>query len=433
MRRFVRFAIAGVVGATLLGGGLQAASAAGTSTISGVAFQDLNRNGVQDSGEAPFSGHRLYLFDGARTAYLGTTVTDDTGRYSFTGLTDGSYGVEYESGSWSAIRDSWVPTTTGSIYPRLTLDVRGTARGDFGWRQLVRSTTAGAPISSATATNGAKVESYNDAVSASEVATALAASSLLGAEGPATTVRFGLGSSDVTSSSVLGSAGSYHDYQATSYITWGSWLGTGTRTLFHEYGHAWSGYFSRIAQQDGTLSGYLPARGLAGDSRIGSSSAWSPEEMIAEDFRELFGSAEAAGYQQMNRDIPPAADVPGLRDYLAGAFRASATSPAPQPAAAPAAPLNISGLAVNPQTVTKTGTVGFTISAPATVTVEIQSGGKLVRSLLASSPKDAGNVSVVWDRLDSAGRRAKTGSYTAVVTASDGSSTTTASAPFKVS
>lgn len=416
----------------MLGAGFSSAIAVGTSSISGVAFQDLNRNGVQDAGEAPFAGHRLYLMDGARAAFLGTTVSDDAGRYAFTGLSDGSYVVEYEAASWTAIRDSWVPTTTGSIYPRLALEVRGAARGDFGWRQLVRSTTAGAPLSSATATNGAMVESYNDALTASDIAAVLNRSSLLGAEGPATTVRFGLGSSDVTSSSVVGSQGTYRDYQAISYVTYASWLGTGPRTLFHEYGHAWAGYFSQIVQQDASLSGYLRARGLAGDSRLGSTYAWSPDEMIAEDFRQLFGTAEAAGYAQMNQEVPRASEVSGLREYLVGAFRTAPVAPAP--ASASSAALAISGLAMNPQTVSRSGTVSFTLSGPATsVKVDIQAGGKVIRTFNLGSRDSAGSMGVVWDRLDEAGRRAKAGSYTAVVIATNGSSTATASANFKVS
>jgi hypothetical protein len=44
--------------------------------------------------------------------------------------------------------------------------------------------------------------------------------------------------------------------------------------------------------------------------------------MIAEDYRQLFGTASARAVTQMNRDIPDAKDVPGLEVFLAGAFTA---------------------------------------------------------------------------------------------------------------
>jgi hypothetical protein len=116
-----------------------------------------------------------------------------------------------------------------------------------------------------------------------------------------------------------------------------SGLDSADQTLSHEYGHAWSMYYAYLVQQDSTLTGYLQARGLAGDSRVDSSYAWSRREMIAEDYRQLLGSPSAASAPQTNRDIPPAAAVPGLKDYLLGAFSGgtatgtTTTSPSPSP------------------------------------------------------------------------------------------------------
>jgi hypothetical protein len=64
------------------------AGAATTGTISGAAFQDGNRNGVQDAGEPAWEGHQLYLFDGAGS-YRGTTTSNASGTYVFSGLADG--------------------------------------------------------------------------------------------------------------------------------------------------------------------------------------------------------------------------------------------------------------------------------------------------------------------------------------------------------
>jgi flagellar hook assembly protein FlgD len=154
--------------------------------------------------------------------------------------------------------------------------------------------------------------------------------------------------------------------------------------------------------------------------------------MIAEDFRELFGTENARTGDQMNREIPLAADVPGLKDYLASTFRtaastASASSPAPTP------PLAVSGVIMNPQTVTKTGTANFSLSSTATVTVEVRdAAGKVVRTLLNAASRPSGSSSVLWDRNTDSGRRAKTGSYILAVTATSGSGRATATATFTV-
>jgi len=68
------------------------------------------------------------------------------------------------------------------------------------------------------------------------------------------------------------------------------------------------------------------------------------------------------------------------------------------------------------------------------VTVRVlDQGGAVVRTLLAGAPKNAGTTKVVWDRKTSAGRRAPSGTYRAVVDATDGSSTTSANTSFTVS
>lgn len=396
-----------------------AAGATTGGTIAGSAYQDLNRNGVRDSGEAALANQQLYLFDG-NGAYLGTTVTDANGAYGFTGLADGDYRVEYASPSWSTLRQDWVPTTTGSIFPRLAVHLAGSATADFGWRPIVRSTTLGSPIAAYTGANGLRVESYNDAVAPSAVYATLVAGSLVGGEAAAVTIRLDYGTSSVTATSVGQSGGTYTGYAAVSYVTWGAWLDTAEQTLFHEYGHAWSLYYAFMVQQDDTLSAYVQARGLTGDSRLDSSYMWNRREMIAEDYRQLFGTAAAQAAAQMNTDIPPAVAVPGLRDFLATTFRQppSGTTTTTTTTTAPA--VTIAGLSVSPVPVSKSGTVSLSISAPAAVTVTIVDGsGAVVRTLLSSVAEPAGAVSAVWDRKDGAGRRVKTGTYTASARAVD--------------
>ena len=73
-------------------------------------------------------------------------------------------------------------------------------------------------------------------------------------------------------------------------------------------------------QQEPAFAGYLAARGLTGDARVGTTYQWYPAEMIAEDYRELFGSENAKLAWQLNRDIPAPDDVPGLRDWFLNTF-----------------------------------------------------------------------------------------------------------------
>ncbi len=133
------------------------------------------------------------------------------------------------------------------------------------------------------------------------------------------TVRFDLRQAGSTSSLAVQSNGVYTDYRATSDVTWASWL-RGDGELFHEYGHAWSMYYTHMVQADPSLKAYLEARGLTGDARVGSSYAWMPGEMIAEDYRQLFGTASAQADSQMNRDIPLAKNVAGLKTFLSSTF-----------------------------------------------------------------------------------------------------------------
>jgi hypothetical protein len=294
-------------------------AAAASASVSGVAYQDANRNGVRDEGEVPFGGHQLYLIAGATV--VDTVSTGSDGSYTFSGIGPGDYVVRYASSAWRSIRDQWVPTTTGTVWPEVRVTVTDAATVDFGWRSIVTSSTLGAPISSVTAVDGLRVDSYTDAVAAVDILAALRAGSLVGEEASSVAVRFGYGDVSATTSAVQSSGGVYTRYTATVSVSYRSWLDSRDETLFHEYGHAWAGYFASMVQQDRSLTGYVEARGLTGDPRLNTSYGWSVGEMIAEDYRQLFGTATAAVASQINRDIPPPSEVPGLADYLTGAFR----------------------------------------------------------------------------------------------------------------
>jgi protocatechuate 3,4-dioxygenase beta subunit len=63
---------------------------------------DLNRNGVQDAGEAGVSGIKVILLDAAGNAVGTPATTDANGNYSFTNLKPGTYSVQFDKASLPA-------------------------------------------------------------------------------------------------------------------------------------------------------------------------------------------------------------------------------------------------------------------------------------------------------------------------------------------
>ena len=412
-----------------------AAAPASAATLTGVAFKDLDRDSAWQPSEPPLADQEVYLF-AASGPYLARAVTDAFGRYTFAGLAEGDYRVAYSAPSWWELRQDWVPTTTGgALEPSRDVTVSGTTAADFGWRPIVRSADVTAPVSTFTGPSGLKVSSYDDVVSARTLHDALT-TARIGAEAQYTEVRFDLYGGSMTSASAAQSnGGPYERFKAVSYVGYLTWLDGGDRTLTHEYGHAWSLYNAYLVQQDPSLAGYLRVRGLEGDSRINSSYSWSANELIAEDYRQLFGSANARSGGQINMQVPLASDVPGLRDYLAGAFSTPAPpppapeptpqptpqptptpeptpEPTPQPTPEPTPAPQLTAVAMNPSPVRTTGTAGFALSAPASTTVRIFTAkGALVRTLLADVAQPVGAAGVAWDRKDAVGRRVGKGTY----------------------
>jgi len=404
------------------------ASGAGSGTISGSTWKDLNRDGVQQADEPVLTDQQLYLLDGAGN-YLATTYSDASGRYEFSGLADGDYTAKFALSSWAALRGDWVPTTTGSIFPRVSLTLSGSATADFGWRPIVRSTELAAPISTFTGPNGLRIESFDDVVPAQDVYDA-AMRGTVGSEAQHVKIRFDWSTSASTVASWQESSGGFSSFRAVCYDTWISWLTQGDVGVSHEHGHAWSLYHDVIVQQEDDLARYLRARELEGDARVNSSYAWNARELVAEDYRQLLGSPTAREAAQTNRELAPASEVPGLLEFLRDTFT---TSPAPLPPPPPP-PVTVVVPSVTPTPVTKSGTVSTSVSVDAKVTVEIRAAsGALVRTLLSAAEEPAGGVSVKWDRKDANGRRVKPGTYVASVTASAGGASASASTPFSVS
>jgi hypothetical protein len=80
-----------------------------TGKIGDLVWKDMNKNGLQDSGEAGIGGVTVELRIGATV--LKSTTTDSSGKYSFSGLCAGSYGVVLPTPP-STLTAS--PTTVGS-------------------------------------------------------------------------------------------------------------------------------------------------------------------------------------------------------------------------------------------------------------------------------------------------------------------------------
>jgi hypothetical protein len=113
--------------------------------------------------------------------------------------------------------------------------------------------------------------------------------------------------------------GVYSDYQATLYLkgTDSTFTSIPDAAVAHEYGHVWTLYHLYMSQ-NGDWSGYLNARGLAGNPLLDSSYMWARSEIIADDYRLLFGSPAAISERplHLNTQLPDPRTVPGLRDFL---------------------------------------------------------------------------------------------------------------------
>jgi hypothetical protein len=98
----------------------------GNGVISGTVYNDVNGDGVHQSGELPMSGWQLYIdlnSDAKLDAGDPTATTDANGNYKFTGLTAGTY-VLFE-----VVKPNYrVSMPTGAAYT-VTLKAGGSATG----------------------------------------------------------------------------------------------------------------------------------------------------------------------------------------------------------------------------------------------------------------------------------------------------------------
>jgi hypothetical protein len=98
--------------------------------IQGTLFNDLNGDGVRDTGEPPLAGWTVYLdqnHNGKRDPGEPLTTTDANGHYTFTNLPPGTYTVAEEG------QPGWAQTAPASGAATVTVNAGQTVSGvDFG-------------------------------------------------------------------------------------------------------------------------------------------------------------------------------------------------------------------------------------------------------------------------------------------------------------
>ena len=137
--------------------------------------------------------------------------------------------------------------------------------------------------------------------------------------GPRLTIKVQTTYATFTTTSAGTSGGLYTTFNATMYLNASPSSLLLTRpdaTIAHEYGAVWSMYHLYLTEQ-GSWTPWLQARGLLGDPRLDSSDVWSKGEMIADDYRMLFGTQAAQDEMSYeNPDVPDPRAVSGLRDFF---------------------------------------------------------------------------------------------------------------------
>jgi hypothetical protein len=243
---------------------------------------------------------------------------------------DGAYAVASGTSTWSATVDT---TALANGTHTLTARFADTSRNTSSVSITVDvRNPASSPSSSSTSMvtpEGVRIEvSSAGGWTAQQIYDMLLGSARqLALIGPNLTIKVQDTYASQTVTSASASGGVYTSFRATIYLKGVSstFVSQPDAVLAHEYGHAWSLYHLYMTQ-NGDWSRFLKARWtsadgsvtLATDPRLDSSYAWDRGEIIADDYRLLFGSAAAIAQRpvHMNTAIPDPRDVPGLRDFL---------------------------------------------------------------------------------------------------------------------
>jgi hypothetical protein len=262
--------------------------------------------------------------------------------------------VAVDGGAWQQATGtsawSWPWNTAGLANGAHTLTARATdTSGNVATtsRTVTVANTTGAgtcssgaaPLRSAVTPEGAKIRVCTAAGNwtTDAIATMLAENSAAAGDlatiAPTLTIevqdRYATQSAGVKSAA----GGVYTGFKGTIYLNAAAgttFANTPNYSFAHEYGHIWHWYYLWLARQ-GDWSSYLTTRWanadgsvkLGQDSRLDSTMSWSRDEIMADDYRLLFGSAKANAERTwfLNPNIPDPRDHPGLADFLLGTWR----------------------------------------------------------------------------------------------------------------
>jgi hypothetical protein len=289
---------------------------AGTSSVS-VNAPDTTPPTV--SIAAPTSGSTV-----AGTISVSGAASDNVGVTQVALRVDsGSYTTIQGTSSWSATLDStFLADGTHTLTARAT-DAAGNVATSSTTINVSNGSMPAGVSQELVTPEGATIEIGSDVTgwTAQQVYNLLKANAYeLSMIGPDLTVDVQTQYATVTSTSVSQVSGVYQNYRAIIYLQATSSSVFTTRpdyAVAHEYGHAWATYHLYMTQ-NGDWSSWLNYRGLTGNPNLNSSLQWDESEMIADDYRMLFGSPAAvseAAY--INPDIPDPRTVPGLQSFLA--------------------------------------------------------------------------------------------------------------------
>jgi len=182
--------------------------------------------------------------------------------------------------------------------------------------------------------------------------------------------------------------------------------------IAHELGHAFHNRF----MPDGSLrwTEFRRLRGIDDEARFYDAAphAFRPREILAEDFRVLFGGAEAFFDGRVeNTEITPPVEVAGLESFF---LRASSVVQARDSRIAATSYPN----PFNPETEIRISIPAEMAQGGERVSVNVYSvTGALVRSL--HEGRASGDLSVRWDGRDESGNRVASSTYYAAVQVGD--------------
>jgi hypothetical protein len=294
---------------------LDAAGNAATSSVSVAVRNDFTAPSV--SIAAPLGGSTI-----AGTVTAAGTASDNVAVAKVEVAVDaGAFQPVAGTTSWSS------PINTASYANGgHTISVRVTdASGNVSTASVAVTVQNGLPAGVAqqlVTPEGVTIQIYSDVAgwTAQQVYDLLRPNALeLGRIGPTLTVRVQTQYSSQTTTGASSSGGTYSSYHATIYLQATASSVFTFRpdyVVAHEYGHAWTMYHLYISHA-GDWGPYLQARGVLSDPRLDSTPNWSRNEMIADDYRMLFGTAAAvsqSGY--INSEVPDPRQVAGLRDFF---------------------------------------------------------------------------------------------------------------------